>query len=157
MIILSVIPHNDYKEKLHECAKCMYFIFFFFLFALAVDSLNSNCFVGFSHKHSSNVHYENKINSFTSSINQEIQQLKCLVDDLNARMGTDTKALKAHITEHTRRLNNNEDDINRLKLSVNLKTNGIPFKQSENLVQQFHNIASIYSTTIAQQVPICRY
>lgn len=101
---------------------------------------------------------ETKINNFTTTVNNEIQQLKCSVDEMNIQMGADINALKVHVTEHTQRLNNNEDDINRLKLSADLRINGIPYNQNENLVELFHKIASSinYDCTENSHVPLLK-
>lgn len=85
---------------------------------------------------------ETKLNDLTKNVNTEVNELKKSVDDLKSKFVTDIDAIKNHITEHTNRLNCNEDDINRLKLCADLRLNGIPFNSSENLIDLFHKIAA---------------
>lgn len=84
---------------------------------------------------------ESKINELTQNVNTEVHELKSSVDELKSKLSTDIDSIKNHISEHKQRLDNNEDDIKRLKLSADLRLNGIPFKENENFIELFHKIA----------------
>lgn len=101
---------------------------------------------------------ETKINEITSTVNNEMQSLKGSFDDLKTKLSSDVESLKEQVAEHTQRLNNNEDDINRLKLSADLRLNGIPFSKDENLAQLFNTIAAEigYDTTTNSNVPLLK-
>lgn len=101
---------------------------------------------------------ENKISALSATVNSEVNELKCSFSDLKTKLSTDVDALKAHITEHKQRLDNTDDDINRLKLSADLRLNGIPFSQNENLVEIFHKIAASigYDSTDSTSVPLMK-
>lgn len=101
---------------------------------------------------------ETKINELTSTVNTEVNDLKVSVEDMKAKVSSDIESLKQHVTEHKQRLDNNEDDINRLKLSADLRMNGIPFKQGENLIELFYKIATAigYDSSTSPNVPFIK-
>lgn len=61
---------------------------------------------------------ETKLNDFTASVKTEVQTIKELVNEFKSSIGTDIDTIKTHLTEHTKRLDNSEDDINRMKLAT---------------------------------------
>lgn len=107
---------------------------------------------------SSQTSIETKIIELTTTVNTEIHQLKKSFDDLKTSLGSDIDTLKQQVTEHNQRLANNEDDINRLKLSADLRLNGIPFNQGENLVDLFHKIAKAigYDANSNNNIPLMK-
>lgn len=101
---------------------------------------------------------EEKISDLSTSVNAEVHELKNSINDLRSTFNTDIDAIKIHIKDHKHRLDINEDDINRLKLSADLRMNGIPYSQNENVVELFHKIAKIigYDSTIMTNVPLIK-
>lgn len=82
---------------------------------------------------------ESKLNDLATNVNVEVQNIKTSINDFKSELSTEITALKGQITEHAQRLNNNDDDINRLKLIADLRIIGVQFKQNENLVELFTN------------------
>lgn len=101
---------------------------------------------------------ESKLNDFTSKVKEEVNGLKNSVDELKSKLGTEIDTLSKHITEHTQRLDNNEDDVNRVKLSADLKIIGIPFEKNEVLTDVFHKIAAGigFDSSIGSNVPFMK-
>lgn len=101
---------------------------------------------------------ETRIDDLTTTINTEVRELKSSFDELKTSLGGDIDTLKQHMNEHKQRLDNNEDDINRLKLSADLRLNGIPFNQGENLIELFRVIATAigYDTSISNNMPLMK-
>lgn len=107
---------------------------------------------------SSQTSIETKITDLATTVNTEVQELKVSVDDLNTKVSSEIESLKQHVTEHNQRLDNNDDDINRLKLSADLRMNGIPFVQGENLAELFQKIAATigYDSSNNSNVPLIK-
>lgn len=101
---------------------------------------------------------ETKISELTTTINTEVRELKSSFDDMKITLSGDIDTLKQHVSEHKQRLDINDDDINRLKLNADLRLNGIPFNQGENLVELFHKIAAAigYDSKNSNNVPLMK-
>lgn len=101
---------------------------------------------------------ECKLSDFTTKVNDEVNGLKSAISELNSKLGTEIETLKEHVTKQNHRIDNSEDDINRLKISADLKVIGIPFKQNENLTELFHKIAAAigYDISIGPNVPLMK-
>lgn len=96
------------------------------------------------------------MNDFTTAVQNEVQSIKKSVDEFKSTIGKDIDEIKNHIHEHTRRLDNTDDDISRLKLATDLRIIGFPYKQNENLFEIFTRIAEIigYDYSLHIGVPI---
>lgn len=101
---------------------------------------------------------ETKLKELNANVNAEVNELKKSVDDLKSKVGAELQTLNKQITEHKQRLDNNEDDINRLKLSADLRLNGIPYAPNENLIELFHKIAIEigYDSSMNTNVPLMK-
>lgn len=101
---------------------------------------------------------ENKLSDFTAQVNAEVHGLKNSIDELKSQCGTEIGTLKEHMANHKQRLDNSEDDINRLRLSADLRIVGIPFNQTENLIEIFHKIAAEigYDCSIDTNIPFIK-
>lgn len=99
---------------------------------------------------------ESKLNDFTTTFKEEVQSIKISVDEFKSTIAKDIDTIKSHMHEHSKRLDNTEDDINRIKLATDLRLIGFPHNQNENLFELFAKIAAIigYDTTLHISVPI---
>lgn len=99
---------------------------------------------------------ESKLNEFTTSVKAEVQTIKNSVEQFKTAVGTDIVSIRSRIQENSKRIDNTEDDINRLKLANDLRLIGFPYIQNENLFDLFAKIATIigYDTTLHISVPI---
>lgn len=68
----------------------------------------------------------------------------------------DIDSIKEKLNTHNQRINNNEDDINRLKNMADLRVTGIPYIQNENLMETFEKIAAVlnYDTSASINKPM---
>lgn len=85
----------------------------------------------------------NSINDLSNNVNSEVQSLKSSVDNFKSEISASITSFDTRLSAHEMRLDNNEDDINRLRYASDLRLNGISFTQNENLVQIFHTLSSI--------------
>lgn len=101
---------------------------------------------------------ESKLNEFSSNVHDEVRQIKESIDTLKSDLNNDVDSIKNHIAKHTERMDNNEDDINRLKLIADLKLIGVPFKQNENLFETFNKIAAAigYNSSLGANMPFVK-
>lgn len=101
---------------------------------------------------------EKKISEFTKEINTEVAGLKSSFEDFKSQIQADINTLKGNINEHTQRLTNNEDDINRLRINADLRLIGVPFMQGENLIDMFHKIAATigYDSALSSNMPFIK-
>lgn len=101
---------------------------------------------------------ETKLNSFTSQINTDVHELKVAIDDLKSKCTTEIDSLKNHMANHKQRLDDSDDDINRLKLSADLRVNGFAFNKEENLSNLFLKMAALidYDCSNVANIPFIR-
>lgn len=101
---------------------------------------------------------ERTINELSATVNKEVQDLKTSFNGLQTKVCTEIDALNSQVKDHNQRLDNNTDDINRMKFSADLRLNGIPYDKNENLIELFHKIASTigYNSSINQNVPLLK-
>lgn len=85
---------------------------------------------------------ENRFSELATQVSSDVNTLKTAVNDLNAKVSNDVGEIKIQLSEHLIRIENTEDDIERLKIANDLRVSGIPVKDNENLLDSFRSIAS---------------
>lgn len=75
---------------------------------------------------------EEKLNDLSTKVNTDVLSLRESVDSFKEKIGNDVEIIKSQITEHPHRIDNTEDDIQRLKLATDLRVTGFPAKENEN-------------------------
>lgn len=83
-----------------------------------------------------------KFNDLATSLSTEVTAIKTSVDEFKFNVSNDISELKTHLSLHEHRINNTEDDIQRLKRSLDLRIVGFPTKENENLVTIFEKISN---------------
>lgn len=74
-------------------------------------------------------------------VNGDFQSLKTSVDEFKSNITCEMTEIKAQLSENTQRIENTEDDIQRLKRSQDLRLTGFPPKENENLLEYLKQIA----------------
>lgn len=65
------------------------------------------------------------------------------MDDFKFNISAGISSINERLNSHEQRLDNNEDDINRLRYANDLRLTGIPHVQNENLVQIYQTLSAI--------------
>lgn len=86
---------------------------------------------------------ETKLNDLATCVNTDISTLKESVDDFKANVTSELGTIKQHIDNHSHRLDNAEDDIQRLQRNQELRLVGFQHKDNENLSELFGTIANV--------------
>lgn len=86
---------------------------------------------------------ENKFQDLASKVNDDITTLKASVDEFKCNITADITSVNKCITEHTNRLDNVEDDIQRMQRNLELRLIGFMHKDNENLLDLFDKIATV--------------
>lgn len=99
---------------------------------------------------------EHKLGELACKVESDVQLLKNAVDDFKSKINSDITAINDTLASHSQRLDNTEDDINRLRYANDLRLTGIPYVQNENLVEIFSKLASIinYDCSSTACIPI---
>lgn len=87
-------------------------------------------------------HIENKFNQFEANLNNEITTLKSCVDEFKSNVSSELTEINTKLTNHEQRLINNEDDVQRIKRSNDLRIVGFPFQPQENLLDIFEKVSN---------------
>lgn len=91
-------------------------------------------------KHSQD-NLEAKFNDLATKVNIDVSALTGTIDEFKTKVSTEFDNINAQLSEHTQRIENNEDDIQRVKLLGDLRVTGFPAKENENLREIFDKIA----------------
>lgn len=105
---------------------------------------------------------EKNFTDLGKKFNQEVQQLKNSVDEFKTQVGDDLNNVQIQLKNHNQRIENTEDDIERLKFSQDLRVIGFAYKDNENLVEIYQkialeigfNMAQCPNTPILERIPI---
>lgn len=88
------------------------------------------------------VAFENKFDILAVKVNNDVQSLKSSVDEFKNGVSNEFAEIQTQIVGNTQRIENNEDDIERLKRSQDLRLAGIPPIDKENLLDYINLIAA---------------
>lgn len=105
--------------------------------------------------HESQTSLETKFDDFSAKINVDVTAMRTAIDDFKTEITSEMNTVKEQVFSHTQRLDDTEDDIQRLKRSQDLRLTGFPVKDNENLVEIFTSIAKEigYDTNTQLTVP----
>lgn len=92
---------------------------------------------------SSQVALETKIHDLASKVNNDITTLKTSVDEFKFTVSADIETVNQRITEHTNRIDNVENDIQRMQRNLELRLTGFIHVENENLLDLFDKIANV--------------
>lgn len=84
---------------------------------------------------------ENQISTLCGTLNVEMNALKTSVEEFKEKISSDVTSIKNHIDEHANRLNNANDDIQRMKYTNDLRLTGFAMAQNENLYDIFNALS----------------
>lgn len=85
---------------------------------------------------------EHKFADLASNVNSEVASLKACVGDFEKKITNDIDGIKSQLNCHTKRIDNTEDDLQRMVLSQDLRLIGFAFNEQENLLEIFNKIAN---------------
>lgn len=77
---------------------------------------------------------ESKITDLSNKVDQDINSLKTSVEDFKTKVSNELTHVKTQLVIHNQRIDNTEDDIQRLTRNQDLRLTGFPAKDNENLV-----------------------
>lgn len=84
---------------------------------------------------------ETKFNELAAKVNVDVTSLKNTVEEFKTKVTSEFDNIKSQLSEHTQRIDNTDDDIQRVKLFGDLRVTGFPAKDGENLRETFDKIA----------------
>lgn len=98
---------------------------------------------------------ESKFSDLAAQVNVDVTALKNTLDEFNTKVTSEFDNIKLQLSEHTQRIENNEDDIQRVKLFGDLRITGFPAKDGEILREIFDKIAKEigYNVTADTTIP----
>lgn len=105
---------------------------------------------------------DNKItemaNQVSVNVKEEINTLKESMNTFASNVTNQIALIENKLTKHDTRLDNNEDDIERITLLNQVRIVGLPFNENEKLTEFFIklSIAIGYSTENAASIPALR-
>lgn len=85
---------------------------------------------------------ESKIDGLASQVSAEVSTLKESFEQLRSKVSCDVNEIENILHEHTTRIENNEDDLERMQLNSDLRISGFPVRDGENLLDLYHYISS---------------
>lgn len=85
---------------------------------------------------------ENKFDALAVKVNNDVQSLKSSVDEFKNGVSNEFAEIRTQIVGNTQRIENTEDDIQRLTRSQDLRLIGIPPIENENLLDYVNIIAT---------------
>lgn len=85
---------------------------------------------------------ETKFTDFASKMCTEVNSLKSTVAELQTQISNDVSGIKSQLSEHSSRIDNSEDDFQRLQLLCDLRVSGFPVRENENLFEIFDMVAA---------------
>lgn len=84
---------------------------------------------------------DDKFTGLATQVNAEVQTIKTTVIEFQNKIANDINSMDLSLKQHANRLDNNEDDIQRVQLSQDVRLVGFAVKENEDLVQIFRKIA----------------
>lgn len=87
---------------------------------------------------------EGKINVLTNKVDYEVNEIKNSVNEFKSNVAHEITSIKTQIVIHNHRIDNTEDDVQRIERNQALRLTGIAAKNNENLLN--------YLTIIADQI-----
>lgn len=91
---------------------------------------------------SSQASLETKLNDLSTKLEAEVNSIKSCVNEFKTDVNNELCAFKNQLNEHSMRIDNTQDEIERLKRSLDLRLTGFPPKDGENLSDYIVQIAS---------------
>lgn len=94
----------------------------------------------------------------SGNVKEEINTLKESMDSFALNVTSQISLMETKLTKHDTRLDNNEDDIEKVILLNQLRIIGLPFNENENLNDFFMNLSKAigYSTETQASIPSLR-
>lgn len=84
---------------------------------------------------------ENKFTDLASQVNNDVQALQTSVTEFQTKITSDMDAINLTLKNHADRLDNNEDDVQRVQLSQDVRLVGFAVKENENLIEIYRKVA----------------
>lgn len=84
---------------------------------------------------------ETKFNQLGTKVDENVQSLKTSVDEFKLEVSGEISDIKTQLNDNTQRIENTEDDIERLKRCCDLRLTGFPPKENEKLIDYLSLIA----------------
>lgn len=97
---------------------------------------------------------ETKFIDLASKFNAEVASIKSSVGEFQEKLTHEVNVMKQQMHIHTQRLDNTEDDVQRVQLSQDLRLVGFAFKENENLNNLFLKIAAEIGFAIDTNTPM---
>lgn len=94
---------------------------------------------------------EAKVSNLATTVNEDVNSLRVSVEEFNSKISDDISGIKLQLNEHTQRLDNTDDDIQRMRLSQDLRLTGFAHKENENLLDLFFQMATIIEFAIDER------
>lgn len=86
---------------------------------------------------------DTKISDLATKVNDDVSSLRNSVDDFNNKVSAEIVNIKSHLNAQNVRVDNLEDDMQRIKLRNDLRLTGFAFKDNENLLEVFNKVANV--------------
>lgn len=84
---------------------------------------------------------EDKFSHFASQICTEVNNIKSSIAQLQSQLTDNVSEFRMQLSEHTSRIDNTEDDIERIQRNCDLRISGFPPRENENVCYIFQSIA----------------
>lgn len=112
--------------------------------------------------YSSQKSLESKFSELAIKVEGDVSKLKSSMDEFKAEVSGELHDVKVQLSSNTPRIDNTEDDIQRIQRSSDLRVIGFPVKENENLFEIFKAIAneigfeinSQFCTPTIERIPI---
>lgn len=85
--------------------------------------------------------FNSKFTELATQINADVQAIKSTVTEFQNKIVSDIENMNATLKNHADRIDNNEDDIQRVQLSQDVRLVGFAVKENEDLAAIFNKIA----------------
>lgn len=96
---------------------------------------------------------DSKFSELASQVNTEVQSIKNSVAEFHNKITNDIDAMNEMLKNHANRLDNNDDDIQRVQLSQDVRLIGFAVKDNENLNEIFRKVATEIGFAIGDTMP----
>lgn len=95
---------------------------------------------------------DNKFTNLASQVNTEIQSIKTTVTEFEKKIVNEIDSMNSTLKHHADRLDNTEDDMQRVQLSQDVRLIGFAVKENENLLDIFRKIADEIGFALGENV-----
>lgn len=89
-----------------------------------------------------------------TKVEGDVPSLKSSVDEFKAEITDELLDVKKQLASHSQRIENTEDDIERIKRSHDLRITGFPVKDNENLLHIYGTIAKEIGYETSKRIPV---